>query len=228
MATIAYHKLKADNPKALDNANELLQVLTRESPSGFHSKKEGDYPFVECATLADDIKYRGGGWQSDWHFVDLPWFDEGGKPEDYPEFELKPKNLTLAIPEITSWLKEEPGYKDSTVYKTMMSSKRNLTCSHRLCAEGQSEMLAEEFVKVDAEEDAAKSYALRLMIHYMGDIHQPLHCAARVNTNYPKGDKGGNMFPLPFHYETDDLHAVWDSVLYHYHESVKLVSNHFN
>ena len=40
----------------------MLQVLTEESPHGFHTHKEGRYPFVECATLADDIKYRGGSW----------------------------------------------------------------------------------------------------------------------------------------------------------------------
>lgn len=53
----------------LTQANELLRWLPHPSD------KEKSYPFVECATLADDIKYIGGGWQSDWHFVDLPWFD---------------------------------------------------------------------------------------------------------------------------------------------------------
>jgi hypothetical protein len=30
---------------------------------------------VECATFADDIKYHGGEWQADYHFVDIPYVD---------------------------------------------------------------------------------------------------------------------------------------------------------
>lgn len=74
------------------------------------------------------------------------------------------------------------------------------------------------------DENDAKSYALRLLIHYIGDIHQPLHCSTRVNKDYPKGDKGGNMFLLPYHYGSSDLHGVWDSIIYQYHSSVKLVN----
>jgi len=41
------------------------------------------------------------------------------------------------------------------------------------------------------------SIALRLVIHYCGDIHQPLHSTARVDSNYPRGDFGGNTFYIP-------------------------------
>ena len=40
--------------------------------------------------------------------------------------------------------------------------------------------------------DLSDSYHLRLLIHYIGDIHQPLHAASRYTTVYPKGDEGGN------------------------------------
>lgn len=77
-------------------------MLTDENPHGFHTLKEGEYPFVECATLADDIKYRGGAWQSDWHFVDKAWYDDDGSSnhasEDYPLYKTNPKNLTLVVP----------------------------------------------------------------------------------------------------------------------------------
>ena len=35
--------------------------------------------------------------------------------------------------------------------------------------------------KVDNKEIVARSYALRLLIHYVGDIHQPLHCSSRYD-----------------------------------------------
>jgi len=69
-------------------------------------------------------------------------------------------------------------------------------------------------------ENLAKSYALRLMIHYMGDIHQPLHCLDRFDAANPSGDLGGNTFTLPNHYSSDNLHSVWDKLIYTQHVSI--------
>ena len=41
--------------------------------------------------------------------------------------EPNPKNLTLVIPEIIKWLRNEEGYKNTTVYETMM--RHNLSQS---------------------------------------------------------------------------------------------------
>lgn len=57
---------------------------------------------------------------------------------------------------------------------------------------------------------------MRLLIHYVGDQHQPLHSTTRLDKEYPKGDRGGNDFPLPSHYSLKELHAVWDRVLYEF------------
>lgn len=59
-----------------------------------------------------------------------------------------------------------------------------------------------------------KSYALRLLIHYIGDISQPFHCESRFDQTFPTGDAGANAFALPSHYEVDELHALIDKVLY--------------
>ena len=63
------------------------------------------------------------------------------------------------------------------------------------------------------------SFALRLVIHYVGDIHQPLHSVAEVNSLYPSGDEGGNEEKVPDDGKEDgvaNLHGVWDSVIYQY------------
>ncbi len=52
-----------------------------------------------------------------------------------------------------------------------------------------------------------QSVLLRLVIHYAGDISQPLHNANR-------NDRGGNDFPLKLHLEVDNLHALWDTAIY--------------
>jgi len=67
--------------------------------------------------------------------------------------------------------------------------------------------------------DDQRSFALRLVIHYLGDIHQPLHSVAEVNSHYPSGDEGGNYEKVPDDGTGDgveNLHAVWDSVIYQY------------
>jgi hypothetical protein len=70
-------------------------------------------------------------------------------------------------------------------------------------------------------QDLAQSYALRLLIHYIGDIHQPFHAEAQYSSDYPTGDKGANLFTLPSHYSVDELHAVWDYLLYSQHVNIK-------
>ncbi|CAN5572911.1 S1/P1 nuclease [soil metagenome] len=49
--------------------------------------------------------------------------------------------------------------------------------------------------------------ALKFLIHFVGDLHQPLHCAER------NGDKGGN-FRLAFFLDEPkaaNLHRIWDT-----------------
>ena len=65
-------------------------------------------------------------------------------------------------------------------------------------------------------EEDQKSFALRLLIHYIGDVHQPLHAVAEVNHTYPTGDRGGNSESIPSEDGVSNLHAVWDSVIYEY------------
>ena len=72
-------------------------------------------------------------------------------------------------------------------------------------------------------EDLAKSFALRLLIHYVGDIHQPLHSTSRVDSKYPRGDAGGNLFHVPSKEGAKNLHAVWDSVVYLFTATPSLV-----
>ena len=48
------------------------------------------------------------------------------------------------------------------------------------------------------------NFALKVLFHLVGDIHQPLHCGY-------KADKGGNDIKLLFMGEESNLHKVWDS-----------------
>ncbi len=54
------------------------------------------------------------------------------------------------------------------------------------------------------------------LLHLVGDVHQPLHCATRVSKGNPDGDAGGNavVFCKPGAASCNgELHAFWDDVL---------------
>jgi hypothetical protein len=67
-----------------------------------------------------------------------------------------------------------------------------------------------------AGEDRDSSYQLRCLIHYVGDIHQPLHASSRYSPDFKRGDRGGNSFKLQRKDGISELHALWDSVVTKY------------
>lgn len=58
-----------------------------------------------------------------------------------------------------------------------------------------------------------QAQALRFVIHFVGDIHQPLHCSTKVDSANPTGDQGGNLFILKIGTQTVKLHSYWDGGL---------------
>ena len=69
------------------------------------------------------------------------------------------------------------------------------------------------------ESDASRAEALKFIIHIVGDIHQPLHCANDQDLSKPDdhGDAGGNgkivnwLNEQTYKFGVWNLHAVWDS-----------------
>lgn len=64
----------------------------------------------------------------------------------------------------------------------------------------------------------AQAQALRFIIHFVGDIHQPLHCATQVSAANPQGDRGGNLVSIKIRGangkpKTTNLHSYWDGGL---------------
>jgi hypothetical protein len=61
-----------------------------------------------------------------------------------------------------------------------------------------------------SNKDFDKGFSLRVLLHVVGDIHQPLHAANFYSATYPKGDKGGNLIRLGKNPIAGNLHAYWD------------------
>jgi S1/P1 Nuclease len=67
-----------------------------------------------------------------------------------------------------------------------------------------------------ATPDPERAVALAWVLHLVGDLHQPLHTTARVTALEPRGDRGGNDFPLapePGDPQPQNLHRLWDRLL---------------
>ena len=80
----------------------------------------------------------------------------------------------------------------------------------RECPNGDCVIVkTEQFLAVlkDPNADkATKAQALKFVIHFVGDLHQPLH-------DEDNGDKGGNTRHVIFDGHPDNLHWVWDTGL---------------
>jgi hypothetical protein len=80
----------------------------------------------------------------------------------------------------------------------------------RECPNGNCVIVkTEQFLAVLKDANAgkdAKAQALRFVIHFVGDLHQPLHVA-------DNGDKGGNRRYVIFERHPDNLHSLWDTGL---------------
>jgi len=57
-----------------------------------------------------------------------------------------------------------------------------------------------------------KGFYFLILLHLMGDIHQPLHNIQMFNQNYTKGDSGGNDIVIVYHNISSNLHEFWDNL----------------
>ncbi|HEY6273763.1 MAG TPA: S1/P1 nuclease [Terriglobales bacterium] len=78
-------------------------------------------------------------------------------------------------------------------------------CPDGQCVIGQTEHFL-TVLKDPAADPATKAKALKFVIHFVGDLHQPLH-------DEDNGDKGGNERHVIFDGRPDNLHWVWDTGL---------------
>lgn len=54
-----------------------------------------------------------------------------------------------------------------------------------------------------------KAWFFRFLVHFVGDIHQPLHTTALFNRQFKHGDRGGTRYVIQSPIAAD-LHTLWD------------------
>ena len=78
----------------------------------------------------------------------------------------------------------------------------------RVCASGRCVVAAiDRYARVLGDRkrsDAERAEALRFIVHFVADVHQPMHASYR-------NDNGGNRYQLRLNSRGTNLHAAWDS-----------------
>lgn len=89
----------------------------------------------------------------------------------------------------------------------------------------QQENVAEEITEFDKSAKYTQkeynawqlSFSVGNLIHFYGDISQPLHVTELFSAQFPTGDKGGNLFQIVNQNGTTQvLHAYWDAICNQY------------
>ena len=57
-----------------------------------------------------------------------------------------------------------------------------------------------------------REFAIANLLHFMGDVSQPLHATELYSAQFPHGDLGGNKFEVFYQGKQWRLHFIWDSV----------------
>jgi hypothetical protein len=185
IAEIAYRGLE---PEVKARVDELVRI-------GADPKTN---TFVTAACYLDDVKQIDGR-HREWHYIDQP-FSPDGTP--VPDYEPDGTPVPDYEPDGTPVPDYEP---DGTPLPAAPEGENVLTALH-YCVDRLRDANAPP---------AEKAEALRSLIHLVGDVHQPLHCASRYTREHPQGDRGGNDFKIRGVWlgpeQIKNLHAYWDS-----------------
>lgn len=154
----------------------------------------GEETLAEISTWADDIR-SDGTWDfvQPWHYISID--DE----ESWEGLERAEEgDLLVILDELEAFLGD--------------ASKDTLVLQSKVKGRGAGSKL-----EIRQQKEIGKREALAFYVHFMGDLHQPLHVGRR-------DDNGGNRILVEWFDEELSLHRVWDESII---DSVKLSYTEF-
>ena len=194
VAAVAYQRL---SPAKQKRVAELLKLnpdyhtwLSR-IPAGTPAKDQPRVLFMIAATWPDQIRREPG------------YSDDGTQHGDRPDGASSSQNI---------------GYRDKLRHKYWHFVDTPFTQDGTALGKApspnaQTQIAAFRKTLSGNAPDDVKSYDLVWLLHLTGDVHQPLHCAARYTKTAPTGDAGGNLVALCQKPCKQELHAFWDDLL---------------
>jgi len=179
-------------------AEVARQILLKDDPKALDAANtlldlfkewcgEEDQPFIEAATWPDKIKGDQNLMMDNWHFINTLHSIDGTPINDH-----LPKFLI-----------------SSNVIEEISGSIKSL----------QWDASHDSTSKFYGHQDARfmKSFSLRNLIHFVGDVHQPLHASEGVSKLHQEGDEGGNLVKTFMKgFTGSNLHWFWDHVFYNF------------
>lgn len=126
-----------------------------------------------------------------------------------------------SLADIAAWAEDlreaDPSFAKKTARWHFINFPRG-DCSYsppRDCPDGQCVVAAinRQFLLLadTRRPDAERLEALKFLVHFVGDVHQPLHAAFG-------DDRGGNDFQVSLDGQGSNLHQVWDVKIIEAHE----------
>ena len=193
VAYVAYQKL---TPQAMKRANGLIKLNPKYGewsgwvPASATQADKDRMIFMLAATWPDEIKsdpsYTSDGSAN------------GNRPEGSPDPSAN-KGYTDKLRHKYWHFVDTPFTQDGTALPPIPTPN------------AQERIALFRGVLASGSDDALKSYDLTWLLHLVGDVHQPLHCATRVSSTNLDGDNGGNDVKLSG--TPGELHAFWDDLL---------------
>jgi S1/P1 Nuclease len=152
------------------------------------------------------------------HFFDI----ENTKEHDYSYNEQKPNYTLMAIALWPDQIQAFPNYQKigkSWHYIEVPFSTDNTTTPEKIPRDNIvwviRELVKQLSLKQGNNYDRAR--ALSYLVHFVADIHQPLHCGELFRRDLPHGDFGGNAYKISYQEPNGtlltNLHSLWDSGL---------------
>jgi hypothetical protein len=167
-------------------------------------------PIVVVAVASGAVPSPGFAWGHEGHEVVALIAEHYMTPEALKRASDLPDGAT--IDSVASWADDyrhdhpDTGpwhYIDIPLSESGIDMTRD--CPNGQCVIAQTEHFL-SVLKDPKADKAAKAEALKFVIHFVGDMHQPLH-------DEDKGDKGGNTRHVIFDGRPDNLHWIWDTGL---------------
>lgn len=194
VAFVAYRNLNPATRNRVDfliSLNPRFTIWQNMIPPGTSSSMRRQMLFMIAATWPDQIKGDGV------HVSDGP--DGGNTP---PSDGTADDNI---------------GYSDRAMHKywhfiDLPFSTDGTPLENPPAPNALTQIAVFRSVLASNSPDPLKSYDLVWLLHVVGDVHQPLHCAARFSRSSPHGDEGGNLVTVCAP-QCGRLHAFWDGLL---------------
>jgi len=143
----------------------------------------GDEKLAEIATWPDDIRsVNNWDFSQPWHFLSID------DDEQWENLKRDPNgDVISALEELEAFLSNPD--KDRIVLSGTVEGKG-----------------ADKGKQIHQQQEIGKREALAFYVHFVADIHQPLHVGRRE-------DFGGNKIAVTWFGENTNLHTVWDEAI---------------